>query len=357
MTNTLTHPVGERLRPQKKQWDPPKWMYPILYNKGKILAAILAIFMLFSLFSFGFAIEPEYGNFNLGTGLDTMIKGIFASDGGLAEWVIVDDNLELMKFKSDANRVDIHAQYVTPIYNVFASVGLVIALMFWGMGYLDMVINANGQQFLESIVRKFVLLIIGIVVVTNAKTIVCGVLDIVNAIYTAAMGGAAVGQQDYAIANAIGRLIKKELNEAKTFLGMLGVSLGYVVQFLLPWAISIVAGLGVKVFALARYLEICIVAAVSPVMFSDISNSHGGFTHSASFRAIKHVIALALQGVVILVGLKLCSAVSASIIGSTDVTNSANFLDIGFGMVAVGLAQLGITAKSQQIARQLIGLG
>ena len=354
MMNALSLPVGERLPARKKEWNPPKWMYPIIYNKWKIVFVLLAIVLAVSLFGFGFAGEA-YKNRQLGFALDGMIKELFGNSGELESWITINSNLKLSKFASGS--ADVMGSYITPIYNAFSSVGMVFMLMFWGIGYFDMLMQNNNQMFLEQIVKKLILLVIGMMVIANAKEIVVFCVSLGDAIWRATGFSTAVSGADYSTANAVGKFIKAEFDAASNIFANWGVALTYVVQLFFPWLISVVAGWGVKIFAIARYLEVCIIAAVSPLLFCDVSNAHGGFTHSAAFRGMRQVLALAIQGIVILAGLKLCSAISADIIGPTTGIDSSNFLDIGFAMVAVGLAKLGITAKSQQIARQLVGLG
>ena len=159
MMHTLSHSVGERLPARKKEWNPPKWMYPIIYNKWKIVFAFLAIVLTVCLLGVGFAADVPYKDRMLAFGIDEMIKGIFGPNGEVESWITVTGQLKLGAFSdSSAGMV---SSTVNSIYNVFSSVGMVFMLMFWGIGYFDMIMAHNIQMFLEQIVKKLILLIIG----------------------------------------------------------------------------------------------------------------------------------------------------------------------------------------------------
>jgi hypothetical protein len=237
---------------------------------------------------------------------------------------------------------------------------MVFMLMFWGIGFFDMLMQNNNQMFLEQVVKKLILLIIGLAVIANAKEIVVFFVSLSKSLWDTISLSSSNGG-DYALANDVAKEIRKVL-DGKGVIDSIVTSLSYVLQLIFPWIIGIGANWGIKIFALNRYLEVCIVAAVSPLLFCDISNANGGFTHSAAFRGMRQVMALAIQGIVIMAGLYLCGAISKSIMGSfidpaTGRLDMSQFLDAGFALVAVAVAKLGITAKSQQIARQLVGLG
>lgn len=352
MMKSLSLPVGGRLPACKKRWDPPTWMYPIIYNKWKIVTIVLVAVLIFSLFGLGFADGTAYDDKGLGFGLDGMIKDIFASQADLIDWVLITKNLKLQALEGTANDVDVLGAYIGPIYNVFSSLGMVFMLMFWGIGFFEMLMQNNNQLFLEQVVKKLIMLIIGILIISNAKEIVIFCMSLSKGIWDA-VGSLQLndGGGDYVIANDVAQRIYDEVkNQGPLSAGF--TKLGYVLQLVAPWLMGLIAYWGVKLNSLNRYLEVCIITATSPLLFCDVSSS-GSFTHSAAFRGMRHVLALAMQGIVILAGLYLCGAVSSAIISGYA---WEDFFNTACSLIMIAMAKMGIATKSQQIARQLVGL-
>lgn len=354
MTKEMTLPLGGH----KKQWDPPKWMYPIIYNKWKIMICLLIAVLLCGLFSFGYAAANS--DDELGMGLNGMIDTIFEFDD-VTEWITVTSDYNLQEFTNtmkyspmrDANgRIVTVGGMVSDIYRLFQAMGLALLAIYWSIGFFDMLVQSNNQIIFEQMLKKFVLLIIGIAIVSNSKEIVSAILSIVDSL-TLRAKVVSLGSLNDVTDKLVNIILAEE--RGKGFLAKTFIELGYMVRLLIPYAGAIVANIGVKIFAMARYIEICVIAALSPVMFSDFSNSSGGFTHTNAFRALKTVIALALQGLVIVIGIMMCGMI-AGIMVSGNVTTD-NFFSITLGLLSVQLARVGIAAKSQQISRQVVGLG
>ena len=349
MTQNLSLPVGGRLPARKKQWDPPKWMYPIIYNKWKILIGALFAALLFCAFGFAHA--------ELLFSLDSMIEGVFSavSPDQYKDWFLITSDFNMAEFSTTTV-----SSFVKSICNnVFKPIGTALVIIYWGIGFFDMLTSSN-QVVLEQMVKKLIILVIGIAVVTKADLIVGGCLDITTGIWTSVSGIINTGGGDPAsLAESFILFIGDEMGKQSNMLGQIAVGIGYLVQLLLPWLVSLVAGLGLKWFAISRYLEICVLGATAPLMFSDISNSHGGFAHSGAFRGIKQIFAVCLQGLIILMCIFFCGLIMSSYVASYHATSASlgEFSKTAYVCVAITAAQLGIAAKSQQISRQLVGLG
>ena len=356
MTKDMTLPLGG----QKKQWDPPKWMYPIIYNKWKIVIGILIVVLLFGAFSIGHAAMNDADE--LGFGLRGMLDTIFEFDS-INEWVTITGDLEIQAFsngfkfpiKTSGGSEDLTmGSLVTRFYGFFTSLGLALLMIYWSIGFFDMLSQSNNQIVLEQMLKKVILLILGVVIVKNAKLIVITMLSGVGSLtlkIDAASG--------YEIGGMVGELEDVILAEeaSASWIGRIFIELGYMVRLLIPYAGALVSNIGVKIFAVTRYVEVLIITVLSPIMFADFSTSSGGFTHTNSFRALKIVAALALQGLIIVLGVLLCGMLTAVMIDKSVTITTSNFFDIVIGLLAVQMARLGIAAKSQQIARQVVGLG
>ncbi len=354
MTKDMTLPLGG----QKKQWDPPKWMYPIIYNKWKIAIGLLIVVLVFGAFSIGFAAANDANS--LGMGLDGMIKTIFEFND-ITEWLTVTPDFNLQEFTNPMKYPDPDnpnqvmqtgmTEFVNSLYSIFTAAGTALLAIYWSIGFFDMLIQSNNQIVAEQMIKKFILLIVGMVVVYHAKDIVKGILDVVQTATLRVTVGAST-----TISTSSDALVDMILEEEKgaSWIGRVFIELGYMVRLLIPYAGAIVSNVGIKIFAVARYMEICAIAILSPIMFADFSTATGGFTHSQSFRAIKSVVALALQGLIITIGVLICVKLASVLVSGTLTT--ANFFDVILGMLAVQLARLGIAAKSQQISRQIVGL-
>lgn len=356
MTNEMTLPLGGQTK-NRKQWDPPRWMYPIIYNKWKIMICLLLAVFLVGMFSVAFAEEPV----ELAFGMTDMIEGIFKFDG-VESWLQINTNFELEAFFdygdyeqnggfATNNGTGTVATFINDIYTTFQVIGFTLLNIYWAIGFFDMLIQSNNQVIPAQMVKKFAILLIGWAVIANSKEIVITLLDWSNRL-TDQIQFRSSGNFDKAIVS-----LADSINNATKGQGLVSalfINLGFLIRLLIPWIGAMIANIGVKIFAVARYVEVCVIACISPMMFSDFSNATGGFTHTNCYRAVKSVAALMFQGMIIVLGIRLCALIASLMVG--DSLTTSTFLDVTIGLLAVQLARVGIAAKSQQIARQLVGL-
>lgn len=132
--------------------------------------------------------------------------------------------------------------------------------------------------------------------------------------------------------------------------------LSYMFQLALPWLISRVAYITIYMTCWARAVEIIILAAFSPMSFGDIMNNQIGGNSGTRF--IKNFGSLALSGAIILIISRICGLIVLGIISSSlDGSSTESFLSSSLTIVGITLAQAGLIAKSQTIAKTIVGIG
>jgi hypothetical protein len=234
------------------------------------------------------------------------------------------------------------------------------------MGFFDMLMSNNQQMIMEQMIRKFIYLMIGIALVTNAFDIVMTITNIgseILGIIFNKMSSSSSADIQTTIDN-FKNTIYDECNTAASTSGLISGLLAHVTDFMtaasyllkliIPWLFCKICNLLVKVTCWSRFIEICILAVISPVMFSDVSQDHGGFMHSSCARAIKNVLALALSGAMILVSLYICNYISLALVDPT--TGATDVISFAFNMVIVGIVRVGLVSKSSQLSKQMFGL-
>lgn len=341
MVNTIALPSVGSLK-TKKKWDPPKWMYPLIYNKWKILIGVIITVLVFSFFSIGFAAEDGPAL------ISGMAEDIFNADD-LTGWYEIEANggaLNLEVFTGSGPNF-------SAAWNAMATIGVGMLMIFWCIGFFDMITQSNNQFITEQLVRRLLVLIIGVIIVTNSWTIVTGMMSIATAIGNMILGSLGIGcsNLDASLLGDFLASVQTELGEKISFTYFL-VWLGYVMQLFVPWIASLVISAGVKMAGVTRYIEVCIMAIMSPLLFCDISAAHASFAQSQAFRGLKSMFALALQGAIVLVSLGVIDSITGIILH-----NNGDFMPYTLTMIALMGAKLGVAAKSHQISRQLVGLG
>lgn len=123
---------------------------------------------------------------------------------------------------------------------------------------------------------------------------------------------------------------------------------GYILQLFIPWIASMIAGVIVKFVCWSRFIEILILAIISPLSFADISK--GSSEHSNALRAIKNMIALSLSGAMILLICIICNQIQGALITEADFTTSV------WNCVMVALVQMGLVSRANEVVKQGLGM-
>ena len=123
------------------------------------------------------------------------------------------------------------------------------------------------------------------------------------------------------------------------------------VYLLIPWALSWIMGLVVKIICYTRVIEIYARAAFAPIALSDFF--HSGF-QGAGWRFLKSFLAVCLQGALILVINAIYSALFDVVAGSVD-TKLSLFAFLGVYLAIMASACM-LMFKSLSLSKELLGV-
>lgn len=346
-----------RLPTQRKERQIPSWLMPLAYNWKKIL--LFSIIAALLIGGIAFCDRAGQGQeWRNATGLTGLVLNWLDSIFGASD---LEGHIGLLKVTRSSNVLTV-GNYTINIMGllgtvnaIFVNIGTCWLLVLWGASFFDMLMQNNNQIILEQMIRKFVYLIIGLVLVENAMDIVFGATNFGTAVLETiadASNAAAPNLSD------IKQAMYEEMTAGSGLLGFIVnavTSIGYVLELFIPWVFSLICNLLVSVVCWSRFVEIAITATVSPVMFADVGDDRGGFAHTSAMRAIKQVLALALSGALIYVSLVITSQISASIMADF-VLDDTSYLDSCYSMVIINIVRVGLASKASSLSKQLVGL-
>lgn len=337
-----------------------KIRYPIQYYRVWILG--MGLSATFLLLSVAFcATEDDVNN---ATGLISFVYG-FVDDifnpsrmADLEDLLVIDFNGTSLTaggitFTSLCN-------VMTTINKTFQNFSTVMLVIFFGISFLDGI--SMNQMYLETIVRKFVFLVAGILLIANSMELVFTIGNMFSVLIQRIVNNANTSTVD--MAEGIMEL-KKMMYDAcnvKTGDGALAkigdsisnttTAIGYVIQLLIPWAVARFAGVVIKVVCWSRFIELTILSIVSPITICDI-NDHPA--NSSAVRGFKNIIALSLSGAIILLSVFICEQIQYGIF-SANVIGQDNFASCVWSEVVVAVVEVGLVVKSGGLAKQALGM-
>jgi hypothetical protein len=207
-------------------------------------------------------------------------------------------------------------------------------------------------------IKKFMLLVIAAAVIDNSFVICCeimnagtalmrAVLDIIRTSTETAGGTAAFREEVFNACWTNVKVIGIDLSSLVSNI----LAVGFVITMLIPWIVSKICGIILNVLCWSRALEICIFAAISPIMFIDIGTTRD-LTHSSTARALKNMLSLAMQGCMILISLAVCKAMMNGVLSN----DTLDFSDKIWDITLIAILQIGTIGKTQGIAKQALGV-
>lgn len=199
--------------------------------------------------------------------------------------------------------------------------------------------NFNTDQFIKLLIK----LVFSIVVVDNASAIAENIAEFGTA-FISAISNADLAAEEFTV---------QEVNGA----GIIDL-IAMIVVMVIPFFVSLIIRLAAWFMIFSYIIEIQVRSALAPLGFADLisagSNSNG-------FKYLKKLIALALQGGIMLI-IMTCSAqlIGSSLLndGETLEFTIANLIPtIGniFKIMAVQVAMLGLMGSAKTIANDVIG--
>lgn len=372
-TLSLSKEAGHFSLFKKEPKERSQFTYFLLYHKWTILFLVLfAVFLLTTIFA-GYCVKT-WADFG-GKAGDPQVPGLLGTlvnYGGTVDKLFGFHNMseyaELLYIHANGTNFSIGGidnlpglgAVLAKVNDLFKVIAWGLALIFWGYSYAEMMLMSNGQMILEQILKKLVFLVVAFVVIDNSLALCC---EIVNA-------GTELTSQ--ALASIVGDVnvppawidgFKKEIFDSsynelqffgKDFSGIWSTfgAIQWWIALSLPLILTIVCNFVISFLCWSRAVEICIFAAISPIMFMDLGSTRE-LTHSSTARAIKNLMALAMQGALIVIALTICQAIMGGIVsgGST-----LSIEERAWRMVLVSILQVGTIGKTQSIARQSLGV-
>lgn len=222
------------------------------------------------------------------------------------------------------------------VYKKISPIGQGFVMLFF---LIDIIEKTTKDQLTPEIfVRAFIKLLVAVLLITNGLAIVKGAFALVYWI------GELVGIGAVTDGTASNEVLNEIKYDLENFGGTL-LAFGYIMELIAPWIGVLGCSIYIKVILWARILELFLRIAVAPIGMADMFSS--GFS-SSGFRYFKKIVALLLQGIIIIIILYLCGSIQAAFHQSS-----------GFEFVPrliMLCTEVALIKKSQSYANELLGV-
>lgn len=339
-----------------------KVLMPLRYYWKQILILLSAGMLLVSMVAFCATAEDVAGAKGMTKSIFNMIDDIFdtAALADLENLLVVDYHEGTLR--AGGITFSSLAPVVSAMHRTFQNLAVMLLIVYFGVGMVEGI--SFNQMYVEKMVRLFVFLCVGIVLISHSMDLVFGIGNIFSALIERIVGQADTASADMSsgIMNlkmaiyddcnvSTGKGFKAAIADSIT---NLSASVSYLVQLFIPSLISKLASLVVSVMCWSRFIELTIMAVVSPLTVCDISSGAG--INSNAVRGIKNVVALGLSGAVIMLAVFICGQIQYGIL-SANVLDGAGFMSCVWKEIVVGIVEVGLVVKAPNIAKQILGMG
>ncbi len=336
-----------------------KWS--IRYEWRKIAVCLLAGVLFLGMAAFCATTEDVAGASGMVKTIYGMIDDIFDMSAmeELKNLLVIDFNGGTLK----AGGITFHN--LMPVINImhrtFQNFGVMLLIVFFGVGILESL--SFNQMYMEKMVRQFVFLCIGIALISHSMDIVFGIGNLFSALIDRIVQNAGAASLD--MGSGIMTLKKAIYDDCHVSTGTgfkaaiadsvsnLAASVSYVIQLFIPSLISRLANVVVSVVCWSRFIELVLMAVVSPLTVCDIGSGAG--MQSGAVRGMKNVVALGLSGAIIMLTVFVCQQIQYGIL-SANVLDGVNFMSAIWKEIVVGIVEVGLVVKSSGIAKQVLGM-
>lgn len=273
----------------------------------------------------------------------------------------------------------------TNVNDILVEVAISVFMILWVSSMMTAFINQ--QNYTELIIKKFIVLGVGIFLICKANYLCQELCNIGSALVTEISSGVTESMDDGSgqvdalwdqlndVAGYAADVAETEVDEDAGLLSKLGAYLGnmfttafsrfgrmmkvklanplkYMVVLLLPWIGVKISKAICSVFVYTRAVEIAVLCALSPIPFALITNEP--FGNGAGARFLKNVAAVSIQGAVMMMIFLVCNAMVSGLAGG-EVTIEA--LSTGtMSVLAVYFAEIGLLMKSLSMSQKVLGL-
>lgn len=229
----------------------------------------------------------------------------------------------------------------TTIYNAVAPIGLILLVVYF---LIDLMEGVTAEQInIEMLIKKFIKLVVGEILISNGMTLIQGFVD---------FGNGLANLVSYTYASFSSQDIIDTMMAGMSDYGFFEAIM-FRAQLLIPSAAAWVIGIVVKVVCFSRVLELAARAMLSPIAVADIFS---GGTRSSGFRYMKKILALCIQGVVLLAIAIGVSSIEAGVLGSMSPTSVSDGWGFILTTLAVNFTAISMMFKSLSIANDVAGV-
>lgn len=275
---------------------------------------------------------------------------------------------------------------ISGINKIFVGIATTLFAILWIGNLITSFLNQQG--YAELIIKKLMVLALGIVLIVKSSDICVGISNFAGGALVQTMSGAI---SDEAISSTVNEqtmwnliidgedsdLIEESTVEedssiiasittflVNTLLGFIPILLRMIkyrvlnpmkvmIILLLPWMGVKISQVLCTVVTYTRAVEIILLCTFSPIPFALLTNEPLGSGSGA--RYLKNVAAVSLQGAVMVVVSIICHKLMISIQPSDSITFS-NLSDTVFKALAIQFAHIGLLMKALSIAQKVLGL-
>lgn len=208
-------------------------------------------------------------------------------------------------------------------------IGFSFVALFFVLELID--VSTRGALNVEAVLKSLIKLFVAIICIENCTIIFQTVLDFGAALYDFVEKGSA----DASVVDNYVALATKIDNNG--FLANLEIWAADI----FPWLLLYIADIFITVIAAGRVLELAIRVSFAPIGMADMFE---GGTRSSGFRYLKKILALSVQGAMILA----CLTIYSSLMTKRD----PDVIQI----ISLSLATVTIATKTQSFANDLFGV-
>lgn len=347
-----------------------QFVYSLIYHRNTILlVSFLAIVMLSVFFSAYCKTWADFGGGKNDPKVGGLLGFLVDHDGWIDQIIgsnKVDKYAKILEISASGNNITSIggmsnlgglSTALHSVNSLFQLVGWGLALIFWGYSFTEMLMESNGQLIVEQMIKKLLFLVVTFHVIKNSLTFCCEIVNAGTELTNSALGGLKTvpvkGVNDFKEYVFNNCWTESKAEGFFDFSGILTTlkAVGFIITLFIPWIVTVICDILVKVLCWSRAIEICVFAAISPIMFIDLGTTRD-LTHSSTARALKNLMSLAMQGALIVISLTICQSIMEGILNDS----SLEFMDKIWNVTLISILQVGTISKTQSVAKQALGV-
>lgn len=334
---------------------------PLVYYRRQIMVLVLCRIFLVSMAAFCATEEDVTGAKGMVKTIYGLIDDVFGISGmeDLEDLLVI--HFDSGTLKAGGITFTSLSTVLTTMYKTFQNLGVMLLLVFFGVGMLQSI--SFQQMYLEKLVKQFIFLCIGIVVMSKSMDLVFGIGNVFSALIQKIVSNANVSYADMESQILNLKMAIYDDCHVSTGTGLkaaiadtvsnMASSVSYIIQLFIPSLIAKLSNVAVSVMCWSRFIELTIMAIVSPLSVCDISSGTGAGSNAV--RGIKNVMALALSGAVIMLAVFICQQIQFGIL-SANVMNQENFMSCIWKEIVVAVVEVGLVVKAPGLSKQILGM-